>query len=997
MDIFTLNGADTKVLGIMDGDKLFTIEDILTTRKDILTRNSSLYLKADSSDVLDIYASDSDDLYAINFESAYKNYVLKLKNKILRSTSFIVNDLDSAEAKEFKGQLISWASKFVKIGLQVEDVNKMFANRYTIEGMSLSSSNLLEDKQVIKDLTIFQMDNLTMNSDAHTKEVIAKLLSNIANVRYENQPILSEEQEVFFYATESSVMPAYEDIKNLDESDITFYEMKAQVPKFFNYIGPFMNYVKGRAGARKGDGTTGQYVNGRYIESAIVAEIMNSQDYKSECAERSISELSCNIGGHRIRITRGYIEGSAEYDNIGIKPNEQRYFEELCKFEDMCLTRDILEAPINEWIALGLKINDYLPQISGMAKNYPLSYLDKVTLQPCIIFDADGGIKSIDSNHITMEDLNKVGLTRDVFVELHKGTPTSNKWFKYAINVALITNRYYTGNVSIPFGYDEWDFNKKIITSRTFDEKYRLYFDRGSIIRGNSIVSASELDSIADNSEADLAYFSDYADMQNETAYKYWCEGYSEDAKEDEMLSATQGATQNRAGSMSLLSAKVISLLENIMEYIYDSNVQYAHAEALIKLLRFGMCKPAALRLDHISSRVNLTNGAILKEISRNEIIEYEAGKPYLLFSVVTTSDFSETVKKSIMEKGGVKAVGKVVAGIGLMSKYKQTDGSSASVYEYYDIQTFAKDIELQGKIANFADSVVTSMGSQIKEESVQEVIERVNANKISTSIESNKSILLFYNDYRDKLEKGTIAAKCMDNLYKDGFNMMTFFSSLATLNVKSTNEKYIAQNKIVDKLASLKNQGDMRELLYTDLLFKFGQTITELSQFTGDKLVLFKEALTMWSTRSEHSLKLSTVFESTNSTNVMDAKIDNFKSLIAKCKSELGAEGTVDVAVRGIIQDASQRKPIYYFIILKGATSSRNIIANIEIPIEVIKTVNNDGKIGAAEVNLLVQKISAQAKRLPNLTIETIIEKMFIFDSESTKNSFSTVVKNML
>lgn len=956
MDCILIGEVGTPLLGVSTGDKYIGMDSLLTTKTDLL-RNIPDICFILNDGVLDLTVKDNDELWAVpKLAQVYKAFKTLYKNGEL--TNIIPSELDKNTSAEFKKSVGTFVSgSFGKqTGITLEQLNRMFVDRITFE-MSNTDSGYFAVRR-----NILTMDNILKNTEDAVKKYIQQFLSENEEV-FENLKMLSDEQEVFFYSTSNGVMPTYEEVADIITDDLDEYRFKSIVPKYHNYVGPFVNYQKGAIGS------TGSYVDGEYIHRALVAEVMNDRNYRTTIATRRSELATQKIGDKVMSITPTVITGDAEYDADPIQANERSYYEELCKWEDMCLTRDILEAPVEEWVKLGLDIKKYMPLLPVTSRVKPFSEINSETYE----------MTSDKSKTFTMDKLAQFELTEEVFRSLHSGSPTSNKWFKYALNIALLSTRYYTGGIEAPIGYDVWDFDKSKVADVSFDDKYTLYMS-GKVRVGNRIYSAEDVDNLASD-----VTFDDYGDIYSERGAEYWFNISEDDAE-----------GKQDSGNDNSVKTKDLNLLEEVMLYCLNSGVEHALPEALIKCLRFDKNKPRSLQLDSLTSRVDLTTGAQVTDVDYSSPVEYEDGKPSIISSFVTVDTIDESVKAFLKECTNVKSFGKAVIGVGVTTRYKQPDGTVVNVVEYYDIQTLVNDEILQEQIVNLVDGKVIE--SNPKSETVAEVIQKVSRNVTTMSIQMNDAVMIsMITGYQDKLKPELPAYKIIANINKSGFNMFTFANSLANLKELTKNIKYIRMGKVVDKLSATRSTDEVTQLLNAEMLTRYGNIIVKSTQITASGNEAFSQTYKLWQTESDYSLSLNSISSEANSVDAVGEYRKKVVAFLGKTAQDAGKSADSKWGLLAIKMSKESSTPTFYAMQNKEIINKIIVMSAKNITRDALTAyVSNADKVISQPMSKLIAMVKAMREKAGgSYPVQTIINKIFDFVDDETKETFTTIIVN--
>lgn len=964
MIYFVSDGKKYTVMGILDEGRALGFNSLLTKGIDVLKRATDLYF-TQNEDLIDISVKDSDDV--VDVSSLYTAFKQFYKNRELNSI-ILVEALDTnPKVIQFKKAACNYAMNLKKaFGLELSDFDKMLIERaeFDVRG---KAANLINNN-----VEVLGFDNIFKNTGMQVRNFIESKTAQ-TQVSYENRKLLSEEQKVFFYATPTSVMPSYDDVRDIDTDSLDKYTLKSVVPKYHKYIGPYVNYHVGAVGSTSG------YANGEYIKDGSVAAVLNDMNFKKKLTEFRVNYSRVVIGERKLSITPMYVTGDSEYDGDPIKENERDYYNALCKFVDECLVRDILEVPVIKWIELGLNVRDekYLPNLKYVQA--PFNKIDFETLE----------LTDDDSRVFTLERLAEVGLTVDVFRELGAGSPTSNKWFTYAINVALVANRAYSGLVSVPFGYDSFEFIRNEVVRDSFDEKYRLFRD-GYIKTGRGLRSFEDIDS--SDSESRAYTVEDYEDPYSEVGMVYWY-GIKDGEEYVDDVSVNSGSmvirdTESTSLGLNMGHDMSADLTAEVVNYCLFSGILYSMPEALIKCLRFGRNKPKCLQLDGLMSRVDLTTAEIITDINYSNPVEFEVGKPHVISKIVTVESLSEDVKTFLQKNCGVRTFHKIIIGVGLLSKYQQDDGSVAKVTEYYDMQTLVNDTELQGKIANLENGRIIE--SNPATETVASVMDNASRSVVDVCVQPNASICMqVINKYLDELKAGCTAYSAITNMSKAGFNMFTFAQALATMKELLRYVKIIQMDKATERLESMSIISDVKALLNVDLLLKYGGVLKEcLTKSAITDKELFAQTFETWNKMTDYAIQ-------TNISHVAEPNtVDVVGNYLALVKSRLPVHK--DFKIFGVVDNVNKDKKFFYLLQNQAVNKKFYVVSGIKMTDDAVRgfcTSTSDYK--ELRIGQVIQLVENNMKKAPRLSVGEIVDLMFEFVDDDTKVSVKNLITN--
>lgn len=957
LEYIVIGGVGTPLLGISDGEVYHSIESVITSQNNLLSSAQHLAFIVNNGSI-DLTVVDNDDLWAIDTVGQVYGIYKRMRKESLFN-SLVQGELDSEEAKAFRNKVQGFVNKQLlpATGINVEKLNDLFNSRFNFELYNTNSNIILNNRNILS------MENILKNTSDDVKDFIKNLLKDNQEV-YENKRIVSDNQRIFFYSSSTSIMPDYDDVRDVVINDLSEYRLKGMVPHFHKYVGPLVNFSVGSVGS------TGSFVDGEYIKRAIAAEAMNDFNYKDIISTRR-TELSVQkFGDRNVSVTKSVVEGNYEYDKDPITNNEIDYYNELCKWEDMCIERDMLEANIEDWVALGFNINEYIPDFQRTRRVVPFNRVSPTTFE--LVDNIADGFK--------ISDLEKFGITIDTFKNLNSGSPTANKWFTYAVNVALVATRYYTNYVDTPIGYNNWEFNKNVIRDKySFDDKYAGYVN-GNLFIGNRVVSEDSMES--NDKGDDSATFADYGDLYSEVGMKYWF-GYDE----------SEGESNPNDKNLARGAAK--SLNNVVIEYILNSNVRHAFPEALIKCLRFGINKPESLQLDSIDSRVNLTTAELITKIDTSNPVLFDNGKPCIIRSFVVINDVNDSVKALLKSKTKFNDFGKAVIGVGVSTKYMQSDGRVIHVTEYYDIQTIVNDSALQDSIANLENGRIIESNPAI--ESIEDVIQTVETNKTTMSIQMNDVILDIISKYQDELPSECNAYKILNNINRSGYNLFNFGINLRTIKDLTASVKYISIGKVIDKLKTLNARGDVQNILDAEVLVRYGNILSKSMQIASTGNELFNKTFELWKNDINYSLDITKVAVDVNTVNVAD---DYRNKVIEKLNNLAKQKQLTNVKWDTLSLKMSKNDSGYIFYAF-GNKAITNKLIIISAKNAVLKDFSqydsNPTKRKELPFESLVNIVKATKAKFADRSVDSLIAGLFDFVDVDTKEQFVNLIKNVM
>ena len=613
--IFISNSETMSVLGILENGKVYSLKDLTTTDVSVLKGMNQLYFNIDSNNQLDMCALDSD-------MCEDTTPVYKLFNKYYLTgdvTSIILSGIDNELQIKVKMAIGNAHMKeYMQCGITLEDLNKMLRDRAEFEKFNTDNAYFMNK------LNILKLDNMYKISPDNAKSYINTIAGDLTS-EWENKILMNEDDMVYFTNKDGTLTPDYDYIAFMEPDSVDEFAYRNYVPSYHKYIGGYVNYSVGP------DGSVSNYSSGEYIKDATTAAILNDCNYRKTLEEHSTTYNKCKIGNDSVRVDLTYIRGNSEYDEDDIRENEKEYYDALCNFVDECLERDILEANVDQWTRLGLDIDKYIPNLKQFI---PLGKINPST-----------GVASEDKNDVyTLEKLAELGLTKEVFKNLNKGTPTSNRWFAKAINVALAATRAYTGKVTVPAGYDSFEFIRgEVVKPLTIQNKFAMRFNDRYLYNGREYNPSGTFEITLEDGES-VPIDDVLNDLNTDQAFNYW---YNIPYNSDKPTITSRGI---EIGSMVIrdntesFDLPNVRLDDEVVEYCISADNFYACPEALIKCLRFGRKKPESLYINGAIGKLNLTTGEVIRPIEKDKPREFTTGHTKIIKSVVVSDAFSPAI-----------------------------------------------------------------------------------------------------------------------------------------------------------------------------------------------------------------------------------------------------------------------------------------------------------------------------------------------------------------
>lgn len=990
----------------LDEDGCYDITSLTTENMHRLVKDDRSYLVSVSGELgvgfNEEDPDESDDVFDISF--LYGKYEKLMRNRVIDSL-ILVDGIDNDEQKRIKKSFNDFVSEQLSTyGINIKMFDKVLAERYD---MDRRGNKFFFDK--IKLLT---NKNLTARCDDSTKDAIQDFIDD-NDLGFKNEILRNENQEVIFYACDDGIMPTYEDVRRVVDSgsnSIYYSEMKNLVPAYFKYIGGYANYSKISGGGVETDAND-RYVQkkGGYFTDGFVAAITNDYKYTKILKEYEKMYSFVKVGDKNMSITSEFITGSSEYDDDAIRENEKEYYDALCSFMDECIEKDILNAPIRDWMPLGINLEKIIPGVRE-SSSFPLNKISVDTLKSA---------RSKDEKTFTLKDLEKYGVSKKTFVDAGKGSPTANAWFRYAINLALIATRAYSGKVGIPFGYDACDFCRSIeSTGISFTEKYNAItsddpsvYERGSrrVLRRLSDISITD----RDGNDIDV---SDYSDIASDIGNDYWYPEvgvYSKNRQTEYMklnliidtdcdTGGMQELYEYQSNSIARLTedgkrSSVKDLTDVIYNYCLNSSNLYAFPEALIKLLRFGNNKPKNLQISGEGSKINLSSSVVQKNICRDKPILIDGKYKYVVKNIVVASSLSNELLEYLKSKSSANTFNKFVIGVKLASAYDSGEPDEPDrVYEFVDIQTLVTDYELQSEI--YGDILNADINDDIEEITVSSVLEDIKVDTIRNSARQNSVMLESIKHELDEVQESSPRSyKVLTNLNKEGFNIFSLFAYMETAKSPATPLGIIQRDNKDSFIKDAGSVSDIINIMYYGAFYELGGVFVELmsKKYTSVKDAL-KNAIDAWSNKINTKLQLSSVVVSSPVNEVKEYaeliknNVDltmSYMVLTVWAKNPVGEEERKFFALSYKKNEKSTR-----FIILSGTKTSDVFIS------EVAKASNT--KINKITMHQFDQRLKVAQKKFEDIgksvTLETMIDSWFTFIDNVTKNEFMTELKRL-
>ena len=1025
MFYFINNGKQNSLIGIFCEGKMYTIEDIINPSMRLLDDKKYLRFVLINGNIdigVDTDKLNGDSEYStINIASIFDAFELRFNSKQL-TTIILTGVGESVATAEWKKKICAMFEKSLvnnpDIGCSLTDIDAMLLSRVKFNNGNSDSKMFLDKNDILRNKSVLD------NTDKDTSSFISKFVISHPD-NYENKPLTGEEQEIMFYSNSTSVMPKYDDVQSITFGTIDEYYLKECVPAYHRYIGGYVNYSQGS------EEYTGSYRGGPYIQDSAVASLLNDVNYRTILQKSPSLYAGRNIGGMKVTVTSEYVTGSDEYDSDPIRSNEKKYYDELCAFLDECLEKDILNATLSEWYSVGYMnlFKEHFPQITNSTVS--LNKIDFETYKP-----VDGKVlkgthsraemaeveeynnKLYAERGFNMERLEKIGVTIDTFRAYNKCSPTAFKWFRYAINLALVANRAYSGLVQLPIGYDIWEFVRTIRRGKyNFDQKMGL-FQNEIIIQGNRQVSFDDIDFAYEKKmqlenkpdEIDPPTSADYADMGTDAWDKYWLNTDTV-GKESSYIRDSDSSSENVQRIIDTDENErygdIGGILGSILTYCMRSNRLYAMPESLIKCLRFGRHKPKNLQIEGVEEKVDLTTGRILRAINKdNPVLFYDKYK-YMLVNVIVSGKMEGNIRRYMISNVGAQNPGNVVVGVCLSCRYEQSDGSTEVVNEYIDIDTFVSNKKLQESIANWDGEKMLSnttgedgtdhKNPEVEVESLDAMLNRTYSNTISVITHNNSRILGVLDEHLDVLQdKNKKATKVINSLRRGGFNLFSLLKEIDRVNDINRCIKYVSLNKVTNRIEVCMDEREVKELILVELFCKYGGIIKEVSGVNGSAVDILSDSVKAWSSVSDYSLNLVKVSDDDAVENPTVAYMKLMKS-----KLQIG----LDYAAVPIVLNAESRNVTYFMF--RGTDPSDGkakviyIASGAKAAKEDVKTITN-GRIAkvstiAKIVNTIKTAMQTSKNNGRNITVESCISERFQFIDYDTKESFISVISSMI
>lgn len=1011
------------VIGVVVDGELLSIKKLINENIDVL-KNMDMAYYAYVGNMIDICIEDNDDLFPLG--SVMDAINVKMQNRVI-SSLIPMNGTDSDEAAKFKMSIAGFLSKNLTpdTGVTIEQFNRAVLDRLDFEKEN-ENSGLFIDK-----VSLLKLPNLLDKTSDKIKEYIDQFIEDHP-ASCTNSVMMNEEQQVIFYATNDGVMPKYDEVAGIDENTVDMFRMRYLVPAYHRYIGGYVNYTKGSPGSE-----FSVYDDRDYITRGVCAAIMNDIHYRKVLKdETAASILNCVVGGNRVRITRDYIEGSDEYDTDGIRENEREYYDALCKFIDICQEEDILKSTVSSWYNVGLDLTKYVPGITQKEvslRQYDRNAMIVIGTDPLI--DNEFGEltteelkknketerrndEKLNKYGLNREDLNKKGLTREQLASV-TGSPTSLKWFRYAINVALAATRAYTGKVEIPYGYDAADFMRFLNVNRvSFDDKYsRLISDNvlftsagamqlldvederlAALYSGSGVHAYTPISDSDDVAERELdvdSYFKQHSlcsDSMKSSRYPVGKSGRVDITPEYIRDTERESVTNEDVRSMS--EAATESLTDIIITNCIACKSRYAFAEALIKCLRFGNNKPRNLCISGTNSKINLTTGEIIENINYDKPVLRDDKKYVMRYAIVSNGLSKDAVE---FLKAGTKCgkSNKIIIGVGLGEYYeKSTPGEANEIITFYDMEVFTRKTELHNNIFGYSNGVIDTSSRLFEEITVERMLDLVNNNTVRYHIEMNDSIFEnIIKRFLDGIENtSAIAYQKISKMNKDGYGLFDMFSILSGISGISTAKRYVIKDVVIKGLIAAKGQSDLREIMNMVVLDTFrlyGEVIAKCYSInTEDIGSLFEEEFNIWNTMVDYSMKLS------DGDRAVSDEFEQYKAVLTE---KLGSDKfnvmyLIDVEKKNGVDT---KVPIFYMLQNKESKyGNKYVIMSCDLYKDSdVREYNMADKVSMVNITQFMMKIKKTAAQ-NNMDFVFVQEKLTVFIDDKSANRFNNIAR---
>lgn len=743
-----VNGVKYRnLVGANFNNDFHSLRDLLDGNAALLKKAHHIRLEMDADDKVHLTVNDAEDTesyISMGIDTLYNELRVKRGYKVIEP-----QPLDSQEVLSVKkwceNMISNCNTNYKPVNLTCNSLTRMFDDYenlvlYAKDSKHFLLSGILENKVVLE------------NTDEETQEKITSALTSTnGEVEVVRTVCVEDGQEVIFPLEDGRLFPSYEDIKDIPMFSYAYGQMREYVPEFPKLVGPYINLNVTHPVVKEHIPGTNTYVDltpltkedmRPQLSKGAVAQLCNSVNFEQVLRSNDPQVRAlldhCKITG-RVKnggVTIEYIKGSSGNDSKDIMETEKRYYNALLEFYKNTYKEDIHNAPVAEWRTTGLF------QIKEYENTFNKEYVYNE--------------KSVNSDDMTLKELAlKSGLTEEewndwVESELPKlmgsniKSPNNVKWFSYAINLALVANRAYTGAIPVPYGYSVQEFvSDNSDYTNTYKDRLKAFeedvldgeedqYDQDvagmvfmSSIGGDSksfnkkrvfdLVSLSETnlegDSNTQKASEDLVFMPQDELLASKSIHyrRYW-KGFpynfflNTDFIHQTFNIGGQGESEVRAKSLNRDMHKII------MDFLDDIKGVSVYPEALIKLLRFGANKPALLSISNYSKKsVNLTTGVVYKAIDKKDplTVEYN-GKSYtsflsgfLLHNCYDFDFYQNWLKLDESNKYNAMLVGIVVSNV-----YKQDDNKMETVNTMFDIETLGRmSVEERADILGFNSS----------------------------------------------------------------------------------------------------------------------------------------------------------------------------------------------------------------------------------------------------------------------------------------------------
>lgn len=854
-----VDGVEYKnLVGANFNSNLYSLRELLEGNASILKKAHHIRLEVDAEDKVHLTVNDDEDTktyVSMGLDALYTQLRVNRGYKVIEP-----QPLDSQKVlgvkKWCEGVIENCNNSYTPVNLTCNALTKMFDDYenlvlYAKDSKSLLLSGVLENPVVLK------------NTDEETQEKITALLtSSNGEVEVVRTVCVEDGQEVIFPLENGKLFPDYEDIKDIPMYSYAYGRMREFVPEFPKLVGPYINLSITNPVVKESIYGTNTYTDltpltkedeRPQLSKGAVAQLCNSVNFEQVLRSNDPQVRSlldhCKITG-RVKnggVTIEYIKGSSGNDSKDIMETEKRYYNALLDFYKKTYKEDIENAPVMDWRATGLF------QLKEYSNTFNKDYVYNE--------------KSVNSDEMTLKELAlKSGLTEeewDAWVESEVPklinskikSPNNIKWFSYAINLALVANRAYTGAIPVPYGYSVQEFvTDNSEYTCTYKDRLKAFEDdvldgeedqydqdvAGMVfmsgIGGDTksfnkkrvfdLVNLSETndegESIVQKSSEDLVFMpQDDLLTSKSIHYKRYWKGFpynfflNTDFIHQTFNISGQGDCDVRAKSPNRDMHRIV------MDFLDDIKGAYVYPEALIKLLRFGANKPALLTIsNYVKKSINLTTGVVYKAINKTNPLTVEFnGKSYtsflsgfLLHNCYDFDFYQNWLKLDEGNKYNAMLVGIVVSNI-----YKQDDDKVEAVNTMYDIETLGRmSVDERADILGFNSSTgdfdIDAYNFIIKNKElprvspmyVQQACSMVEAypyNWIKT-VNTDMADKIINRDIEMADEK---RRAILAEMNKKQYTFLDIFSSLSTLNFS---------NKSISIFSSLMRTGSLDKIL---------------------------------------------------------------------------------------------------------------------------------------------------------------------------------------